>query len=135
LVEGVLKDNEGTIDAPIERHKKNRTMMCVSKEGRRAVTHYRVLERFEKYTLVEFKLETGRTHQIRVHCKYINHPIAGDPVYNVSKSKKIKFDIEGQLLHAYKLIFRHPKTEFLTNFTAEIPGDFQSVLDLLGKDE
>lgn len=131
LVEGVLKDNEGTIDAPIDRHKRNRTMMCVAKDGRRAVTHYRVLERFEKYTLVEFKLETGRTHQIRVHCKYINHPIAGDPVYNPKK----RFDINGQLLHAYKLIFRHPKTEFLTDFTVNIPEDFQRILDLIKKEE
>lgn len=132
LVEGVLKDNEGTIDAPIERHKKNRKLMCVSKDGRRAVTHYRVLERFEKSTFVEFKLETGRTHQIRVHCKYINHPIIGDPVYNTNKSDMHKLKLEGQLLHAYKLIFRHPVTDFLTNFTAEIPADFAKVLDLLG---
>lgn len=130
LVEGVIKDDEGTIDAPIARHKKNRKMMCVSKEGRHAVTHYRVLERFEKYTFLEFKLETGRTHQIRVHCKHINHPIVGDPVYNSTKAK-LKFDINGQLLHAYKLIFRHPKTEFLTNFTAEVPDDFQRVLEIM----
>lgn len=125
LVEGVLKDNEGTIDAPIARHKRDRTMMCVAKDGRRAVTHYRVLERFEKNTLVEFKLETGRTHQIRVHCKYINHPIVGDNVYN----SKNKFNLQGQLLHAYKIIFRHPKTEFLTDFTIDIPNDFKEILD------
>ena len=129
LVDGVVKENEGTIDACIGRHSKNRTMMCVTKEGKRAVTHYRVLKRFEKHTFVEFKLETGRTHQIRVHCKYINHPVVSDDVYNTTKNKK--FEVSGQLLHAYKLIFRHPTTDFLTEYTVDLPPDFKEVLTLL----
>ena len=130
LVDGVIRDNQGAIDAPIGRHRRNRTMMCVAKDGRRAVTHYRVLQRFERHTLVEFKLETGRTHQIRVHCKHINHPVSCDPLYNAN-SKLQKFDVSGQLLHAYKLIFRHPRTGFLTDFTAELPKDFQDALKIL----
>ena len=129
LVEGVIKQNEGTIDANIGRHSRNRTTMCVTKDGKRAVTHYRVLKRFEKHTFVEFKLETGRTHQIRVHCKHLNHPVVADDVYNSSKNKR--FVLPGQLLHAYKLIFRHPKTDFLTEFTQELPDDFKSVLTAL----
>ncbi len=129
LVCGNIKEDEGKIDAPIERSKKDRKKMAVSDTGRRAVTHYKVLERYGDYTFVEFKLDTGRTHQIRVHAKYICHPVVGDTVYG----KKDNFGLNGQLLHAYKLELEHPKTHERMTFTADLPDYFEKVLEKLRK--
>lgn len=128
LVEGVVKQNEGTIDTFIGRSDKNRTMMAVKPEGRRAITHYKVLKRYKDFTYMEFSLETGRTHQIRVHTKYIGHPIVGDPVYGF---KNQKFKLNGQLLHAYKLELTHPSTGERMTFEAPLPDYFQAVLSKL----
>ena len=104
--------------------------MAPDDNGRRAVTNYTVKERFIDYTLVEFKLETGRTHQIRVHAKYINHPVVGDIAYG----KKDSFGLSGQLLHAYKLTFTHPTTGERMEFFAPLPDYFERVLDKLRKE-
>ncbi len=128
LVEGVVKDNEGVIDTFIGRSDKNRTMMAVKSEGRRSVTHYKVLKRYKDYTYMEFSLETGRTHQIRVHTKYIGHPIVGDPVYGY---KNQKFKLNGQLLHAYRLELTHPATGERMTFEAPLPDYFQDILQKL----
>lgn len=129
LVCGNIKEDEGTIDAPIARSVRDRKKMAVDENGRRAVTHYKVRERFGDYTLVEFKLETGRTHQIRVHAKYINHPVVGDVTYG----KKDSFGLNGQLLHAYKLTLTHPTTGERMTFEADLPDYFKCVLDKLRK--
>ncbi len=102
--------------------------MAVVKQGKLAITDYKVVKRYENYTLCEFKLKTGRTHQIRVHAKYISHPIVGDKEYGY---KTQKFKLEGQLLHAYKLEFIHPKTNELVSFTSKLPKHFESVLKKL----
>lgn len=128
LVEGVMKNDLGTIDAPLARDPKDRIKIAIVKDGRKAVTHYKVLERYSKNTLVECKLETGRTHQIRVHLSSINHPLVGDPVYGY---KKQRFNINGQLLHAKKLGFIHPTTEEYMEFTTELPKDFIRVIHIL----
>lgn len=128
LLEGVLKEDKGKIDTFIDRSKKNRTMMAVSVDGRQAVTNFKVLKRFKGYTLCEFKLETGRTHQIRVHAKHIGHPIVGDTVYGY---KNQKFNLNGQLLHAKKLEFIHPTTKKLVSFEVDLPGYFKKVLEKL----
>lgn len=128
LVEGVMKNDFGTIDAPLARDPKDRIKIAIVKDGRKAVTHYKVLERYSKNTLVECKLETGRTHQIRVHLSSINHPLVGDPVYGY---KKQRFNINGQLLHAKKLGFIHPTTEEYMEFTTELPEDFIRVIHIL----
>ena len=128
LVEGVVKDNEGVIDTFIGRSDKNRTMMAVKSEGRRSVTHYKVLKRYKDYTYMEFSLETGRTHQIRVHTKYIGHPIVGDPVYGY---KNQKFKLNGHLLHAYRLELTHPATGERMTFEAPLPDYFQDILQKL----
>ncbi len=128
LVEGVVKQNSGVIDTFIGRSDKNRTMMAVKSEGRRAVTHYKVIKRYKDYTLMEFSLETGRTHQIRVHTKYVGHPIVGDPVYGY---KTQKFKLNGQLLHAFRLELTHPKTGKRMSFEAPLPDYFQAVLTKL----
>ncbi len=130
LLEGVVKQNDGVIDTFIGRSDKNRTMMAVKDSGRRAVTHFKVLKRYKEFTFAEFKLETGRTHQIRVHCKYIGHPIVGDPVYGYEKQK---FKLNGQLLHAWKLELTHPSTGERMTFEAPIPDYFQAVLQKLDK--
>lgn len=129
LVCGNIKEDEGTIDAPIARSVRDRKKMAVDENGRRAVTHYKVRERFGDYTLVEFKLETGRTHQIRVHAKYINHPVVGDVTYG----KKDSFGLNGQLLHAYKLTLTHPTTGERMTFEADLPDYFKRVLGKLRK--
>ena len=129
LVCGNIKEDKGTIDAPIARSVRDRKKMAVDENGRRAVTHYKVRERFGEYTLVEFKLETGRTHQIRVHAKYINHPVVGDVTYG----KKDSFGLNGQLLHAYKLTLTHPTTGERMTFEADLPDYFKRVLDKLRK--
>ncbi|CAD2078144.1 pseudouridine synthase [Jeotgalicoccus coquinae] len=125
LVHGVIPHNLGTIEAPIGRNPKERQDMAVVDEGKDAVTHFNVLERFENFTLVECILETGRTHQIRVHMKYIGYPLAGDPKYGPRKT----LDVGGQLLHAGTLGFTHPKTEERMEFKTELPAYFTDVLD------
>lgn len=130
LLEGTVKQNDGIIDTFIGRSDKNRTMMAVKDSGRRAVTYFKVLKRYKEFTFAEFKLETGRTHQIRVHCKYIGHPIVGDPVYGYEKQK---FKLNGQLLHAWKLELTHPSTGERMSFEAPLPDYFQAVLQKLDK--
>lgn len=129
LVHGNLKEESGTVDAPIGRHPVDRKRMAVVDNGRNAVTHWRVLERFGTETLLDVKLETGRTHQIRVHMAYIKHPILGDEVYG-SPAPKLK--LTGQALHGYRLTFTHPRTGSEMSFTAPIPKDFQEALRILG---
>lgn len=129
LVHGVLKNDEGTIDAPIGRHPKDRKKMAVtSKNSKEAVTHYKVLKRYDNYTLVELSLETGRTHQIRVHMAYINYPIVGDPVYC---QRKNEFGLDKQMLHAYKLAFIHPSSKEKMEFEIDLPPYFKRILDNL----
>lgn len=129
LVKGVIKEDDGKIIAPIGRDKYNRQKMAVDvKNGKPAVTHFHVLKRFNQYTLISCVLETGRTHQIRVHMNYIGYPIEGDPVYG--PKSHLLFD-KGQLLHAEKLILIHPKTKKKMTFSAPLPKDFQDVIDNL----
>ncbi|MGN0789696.1 MAG: RluA family pseudouridine synthase [Christensenellales bacterium] len=129
LVDGVISKDEGVIDTYIDRSQKDRKMMAVCREGkgRRAITHYKVLERLGGYTLVEYELKTGRTHQIRVHSKHIGHPIVGDSVYGGSTSLYDK----GQLLHAFRLQFTHPSTKESMTFEAPLPKYFADVLTKL----
>lgn len=132
LVWGVLPSETGTIDAPIGRDSKDRKKMAVTdKNARDAVTHFKVIERFKKATLIEVKLETGRTHQIRVHMDYIGHPVVNDPVYG---RRKI-IDETGQCLHAYELGFVHPKTNQYMKFTCQTPECFKKIEDMFRKDE
>ncbi|KGG81101.1 pseudouridine synthase [Caloranaerobacter azorensis H53214] len=129
LVEGNIKVDNGTINAPIGRHPVDRKKMAVTdRNSKRAITHFKVLERFGQYTLIEAKLETGRTHQIRVHMSYIKHPLVGDLVYG---SKKNEFKQEGQLLHAKVIGFIHPRTKEYMEFDSELPDYFKKVLDVL----
>lgn len=128
LLEGNLKSDSGTVDTFIERNPINRTLMTVSNKGRRAITDYKVLTRFNGYTLCEFSLKTGRTHQIRVHAKYLGHPIVGDPEYGY---KNQKFKLNGQLLHAKELTFVHPSKNKQMTFSAPLPNYFMDVLKKL----
>ena len=122
-------EDEGTVDRPIGRNPQDRKKMAVTeKHSRHAVTHYRVLERMERYTLIEAQLETGRTHQIRVHMTYIGHPLLGDPVYG---PKKHPFRLEGQALHARVLGFIHPSTGEYMEFEAPLPPHFEALLEQL----
>jgi 23S rRNA pseudouridine1911/1915/1917 synthase len=128
IVHGVIPHDYGTIDAPIGRDKHDRQSMAVTEEnGKEAVTHFHVLERFDKFTFIECQLETGRTHQIRVHMKYIGYPLAGDPKYGPKKT----LPIDGQALHAGVLGFTHPRTGEYLEFEAPLPKEFQHVLDML----
>ena len=129
LVSGVISEERGRIDAPIGRDPDDRKKMAVVKDGKNAITNFRVLERYKKFTLCEFKLETGRTHQIRVHMKYIGHPLVGDIEYG---SKKLASET-GQYLHAAVLGFIHPRTKEYMEFKSELPDYFKSYLDLLEK--
>lgn len=129
LCDGNFKEDNGTIDAPIARNKRDRKKMGIDPDGRRAVTHYTVLERFGKYTLVRFELETGRTHQIRVHSSHIHHPIVGDEVYGGSTA----LYKNGQLLHARQLVLTHPISGESMTFEAELPEYFENVLEKLRK--
>ncbi|WP_288636071.1 RluA family pseudouridine synthase [uncultured Limosilactobacillus sp.] len=129
LVHGVIKQDAGTINAPIGRSKKDRKKQAVVSDGRHAVTHFKVLHRFSHYTLVSCRLETGRTHQIRVHMKSIGHPLAGDPLYGPRKTLPGR----GQYLHARLLGFKHPRTGKELVFTAPLPEYFQQMLDKLKK--
>lgn len=126
LVHGVIPHDHGTIDAPIGRDKKDRQSMTVTREnGKHAVTHFEVIERFDDFTVVECQLETGRTHQIRVHMKYIGFPLVGDPKYGPKKT----VDFNGQVLHAGVLGFDHPRTGEYVEFEAPLPDDMKNLLD------
>lgn len=127
IVHGNIPHEYGTIDAPIARDPKDRQSMTVVDNGKHAVTHFQVLERFKDFTFVECQLETGRTHQIRVHMKYIGYPLAGDPKYGPRKT----LDIGGQALHAGLLGFIHPRTEEYLEFEAPLPQYFEDLLDSL----
>lgn len=129
LVHGRIAEDEGTINAPIGRSLKDRKKQAVVKDGRNAVTHFEVLKRYRDYTFVKCILETGRTHQIRVHMKYIGHPLVGDPLYGPKKTIKGN----GQFLHAGKLGFFHPTTGKLLIFEAPLPKIFQECLEKLDK--
>lgn len=129
LVHGVIKQEAGTIDAPIGRSRKDRKKQAIVSDGRHAVTHFKVLKRYRHYTLVSCRLETGRTHQIRVHMKSIGHPLAGDPLYGPRKTLPGK----GQYLHARVLGFKHPRTGKQLLFTAPLPDYFQRMLDHLDR--
>ncbi|WEK56357.1 MAG: RluA family pseudouridine synthase [Candidatus Cohnella colombiensis] len=130
LVYGDMEHDKGTIDAPIGRADQDRKLYVVtSKNSKHAVTHFAVLERFGDYTLVELKLETGRTHQIRVHMKYIGYPLVGDPVYGGKSGRTL--DMKGQALHAGVLGFEHPRTGQYLEFTTPIPDDLENALNIL----
>ena len=130
IVHGVIREEEGTVNAPIGRHPTDRKKMSINtKNGREAVTHYRVLQRFEKFTYVECQLETGRTHQIRVHMASIHHPLLGDTVYGPAKCPVS--GLQGQTLHAGVLGFIHPRTGEYMEFSAPLPEYFQELLKKL----
>lgn len=131
LVHGVIKQDTGTIDAPIGRSRKDRKKQAIVADGRHAVTHFKVLKHFRHYTLVSCRLETGRTHQIRVHMKSIGHPLAGDPLYGPRKT----LPGNGQYLHARELGFKHPRTGKELLFTAPLPAYFQQMLDKLERSD
>lgn len=127
LIHGVLENDKIKIDAPIGRDANNRKQMTVtSKNSKQAITHLTVLKRYKKYTLVKLKLETGRTHQIRVHMKYINHPIYNDPIYSNDKSTEF-----GQFLHSYSMSFTHPITNKELSFKVDLPNEFKNFIDSL----
>lgn len=131
VAEGIIREDSGKIDAPVGRHPVERKKMSVNtKAGRRAVTHFKVLERFSGATLLELRLETGRTHQIRVHMAFIGHPLIGDPVYG---RKGQRPEIDGQALHAKLLGFRHPTTGEYMEFTAEPPKEFRDLVERLNE--
>ena len=131
IVYGVLKDDFGTIDKPIGRSDADRKKMAVNdKNGRNATTHYKVLQRFDKYTYIECQLETGRTHQIRVHMSSINAPLVGDTLYNTKPSATL---MNRQALHAYRISFPHPISGKTMKFVAPVPEDMTSFLDSIAK--
>lgn len=130
ICHGVFKEDNVTVDRPIGRNPKDRLKMAIVPNGKRAVTHFEVIERFNGYTHVRARLETGRTHQIRVHAMSINHPLVGDPVYG-PKNSKIK--LNGQALHAKKLGFIHPTTKEYVEFDSKLPDYFQKLLEKLRK--
>lgn len=130
LLEGNLKNDSGRIETFISRSQTDRKIMAVSEQGKIAITNYIVKERFKDYCFVEFILETGRTHQIRVHSKYLGHPIVGDKTYGI---KNQKFNLDGQLLHAYKLELTHPTTGERLVFKCDIPKYFSNILHKLKK--
>jgi 23S rRNA pseudouridine1911/1915/1917 synthase len=127
IVHGVIPHDFGTIDAPLGRDTKDRQSMTIVDHGKHAVTHFHVIERFKDFTFVECQLETGRTHQIRVHMKYIGYPLAGDPKYGPKKT----LEIEGQALHAGVLGFNHPRTNEYLEFEAPLPEDIELLLTQL----
>lgn len=129
VVFGNIKEEEGTVDAPIGRNPNDRKKMCViSKNSKHAVTHYSVIERYKGYTHIRCKLETGRTHQIRVHMAYLGHPVSGDSVYGIKNEKN---DFIGQCLHARKIGFTHPKTHEYMEFCSDLPDYFIKFLNKL----
>ena len=127
LVRGVIAEDEATINMPIARSKKDRKKMAVDKDGKEAITHFKVLKRYDNYTLLEIKIDTGRTHQIRVHMSQIGHPVVGDDVYSNGKNE---FGVEGQMLHARSLDFKHPITGKEIHLEADIPDYFKKVIEL-----
>lgn len=127
IVHGNIPHEYGTIDAPLGRDPRDRQSMTVVDNGKNAVTHFHVLERFGDFTFIECQLETGRTHQIRVHMKYIGYPLAGDPKYGPKKT----IDLDGQALHAGVLGFNHPRTDEFLQFEAPLPAVFEAVLEQL----
>ena len=131
LVRGKVKNNEATIDMPIARSMNDRTKMAVSKNGKNAITHFKVLKRYKDFTLLEVNIETGRTHQIRVHLSEIGYPIVGDFVYSNGKNP---FGVEGQMLHSKKLEFVHPTTKEKMVLEAPLPKYFQDILNILDKE-
>ena len=128
IVYGNFEHNYGRVDAPIARDPLNRLKMAVVKGGKESITTFKVLERFGDYTLLELKLETGRTHQIRVHMKYIGHPVVNDPVYG---NRKMIFDESGQCLHAKELGFVHPVTNEFMKFDSDLPECFVNIMEML----
>ncbi len=128
LVRGIIKENNATIDMPIGRSDKDRKKMAVRKDGKNAVTHFDVIKRFDGYTYLDIKIDTGRTHQIRVHLAEIGYPIVGDSVYSNGKNP---FGVEGQMLHAKSLEFKHPTTGKLIKLEAPLPEYFEIVLKKL----
>lgn len=128
LVHGVIMEDSATVDAPIGRDKNNRKKMCVTGENSKdAITHIKVIERYKNATLIECKLETGRTHQIRVHMSYINHPVVNDPVYGYNKLDDKEF---GQMLHAKEIGFVHPVTKEFMDFQVDVPEKFNEILEI-----
>ena len=130
LVKGRIKEKEATINMPISRSQNDRTKMAVSKDGKEAVTHFKVIRKYENYTFIEVNIETGRTHQIRVHMSHIGYPLVGDNVYSNGKNP---FGVEGQMLHSYKLEFVHPKTKEKMELTAPLPNYFENIINKLDK--
>lgn len=130
LVRGVVSENEATINMPIGRSTKDRKKMAVTKKGKEAITHFKVIKRYNSYTLLEIKIDTGRTHQIRVHLSEIGHPIVGDYTYSNGKNE---FGVIGQMLHAKKLEFTHPITNKYMKLEAPIPEYFQEIIDTLNE--
>ena len=132
LVRGVIKENEATINMPIGRSKNDRIKMAVDRDGKEAITHFKVLKRFDKYTYLEVNIETGRTHQIRVHLSHIGFPIVGDDVYSNGKNP---FGVQGQMLHAQKIEFTSPTTGEKVEYEAKKPEYFEDVLKKLENGE
>lgn len=134
LVKGEFKEDHGTVDAPIGRHPKDRKKQAVVAGGREAVTHFEVLERFHGYTLLRLALETGRTHQIRVHMQYIGHPVVGDATYG-HQQELLGISLKGQLLHAKTLVLTQPTTGEKMTFDSPLPSSFERVLKALKEEQ
>lgn len=132
IVNGNIKEDSGTVDAPIGRHPTDRKRMAVVRDGREAVTHWRVLERYGDHTLIAARLRTGRTHQIRVHMAYSKHPVSGDTVYGPEKNR---LGLEGQALHAARLFLTHPRSGERMEFRSQLPAYFESALRKAGRKE
>ena len=130
ICHGVMKEDKITVNKPIGRNPKDRLKMAVVKDGKHAVTHFEVINRYENFTHVKATLETGRTHQIRVHALSLNHPLVGDPIYG---PKNNKFGVKGQVLHAKKLGFIHPTTKEYVEFDSELPEHFKNIIKKLNK--
>ena len=130
LVRGIIKENEATINMPISRNMNDRVKMAVDKNGKEAITHFKVLKRYKNYTYIEVNIETGRTHQIRVHMAQIGYPIIGDIVYSNGKNQ---FNVVGQMLHSKELKFIHPRTNKEIDLQADIPEYFKKILEKLDK--
>ena len=126
LVRGLIKENEATINMPIGRDTKDRKKMSVSRNGKEAITHFKVLQRFDEFTLLEIKIDTGRTHQIRVHMSEIKHPVVGDMVYSNGKNP---FGVQGQMLHAKSIEFTHPSSGNNMKIEAPLPDYFENILE------
>ncbi len=128
LVRGVIKENQAVVNMPIGRSTKDRKKMAVNKNGKEAITEFKVLKKYNGFTYIEVNIKTGRTHQIRVHMAEIGYPIVGDEVYSNGKNP---FGVKGQMLHAYRLEFVHPTTKKIVKFEAPLPEYFKEVLDKL----